>query len=131
MCKYIMKISKVIERATDFGSRRSRKDIFSFSLKILFYIIPAVILGDYTDTTIQNLRMRREFGDDLIKYIMLQTLVIVLTMYIFIIFLKSFMSEFQKSVAGSFFIVLYFGMQTKYLHMMKEYLAKFHMSSFN
>jgi hypothetical protein len=126
-----MKISRIIERATDFGSRRSKKDIFSFSLKILFYIIPALILGDYTDTTIQNLRMRQEFGDDLIKYIVLQTLVIVFTMYVFVIFLKAFMSEFQKSVAGSFFIVIYFGMQTNYLHMMKEYLVQFHMSSFN
>jgi len=126
MRKYIMKISKVIERATDFGSRRSKKDIFSFSLKILFYIIPAVILGDYTDTTIQNLKMRREFGDDLIKYIMLQTLIIVFTLYIFVIFLKDFMSEFQKSIAGSFFMLIYFGMQDDYLHMMKEYLARFH-----
>jgi len=126
MRKYIMKISKVIERATDFGSRRSKKDFFSFSLKILFYIIPAVILGDYTDTTIQNLRMRREFGDDLIKYIMLQTLIIVFTLYIFVIFLKDFMSEFQKSIAGSFFMLIYFGMQDDYLHMIKDYLAKFH-----
>lgn len=121
-----MKISRVIERATDFGSRRSRKDFFSFSLKILFYIIPAMILGNYTDTTIQNLRKRRAFGDNLLKYIALQTLLILSTLYIFVLFLKDFTSEFQKSVAGSFFIVIYFGMQNNYLLMIKEFLGSVH-----
>jgi ACR3 family arsenite efflux pump ArsB len=121
-----MNISRIIERATDFGTRRSKKDFFSFSLKILLYIIPALILGDYTDTMIQNLRMHRKFGDSLIKYIALQTLVILFTLYIFVIFLKDFVSEFQKSIAGSFFIIIYFGMQDDYIHMMNEYLALFH-----
>jgi uncharacterized membrane protein YhaH (DUF805 family) len=121
-----MKVSRVVERATDFGSRRSRKDFFSFSLKILFYMIPAMILGDYTDTTIQNLRTRRTFGNDPLKYIALQTLLILFTLYIFVLFLKDFTSEFQKSLAGSFFIVLYFGMQSNYLRMIKEYLAPLH-----
>jgi hypothetical protein len=126
-----MKFSRVIERATDFGTLRSKKDFFSFSLKIFLYILPALILGDYTDSTIQNLRMRREFGNDLITYIIVQTLAIIFTMYIFVIFLTPFMKEFQKSIAGIFFIVLYFGMQDDYLHMIKEYLAPFHISSFN
>jgi len=126
-----MKISRVIERATDFGTLRSKNDFFSFSLKIFFYIVPALILGDYTDSTIQNLRMRREFGNDLITYIILQTLIIIITMYIFVIFLRPFMKEFQRSIAGIFFVVIYFGMQNDYIEMMKEYLAPFHISSFN
>jgi len=120
-----MKVSRVIERATDFGSRRSRKDFFSFTLKILFYILPAMILGDYTDVSITNLKMRYAFGQDTINYIVFQTLIILFTLYIFVIFLKDFTSEFQKSIAGSFFIVIYFGMQTNYLRMIKEYLASF------
>jgi len=120
-----MKVSRVIERATDFGSRRSRKDFFSFTLKILFYILPAMILGDYTDVSITNLKMRYAFGQDTINYMVFQTLIILFTLYIFVIFLKDFTSEFQKSIAGSFFIVIYFGMQTNYLRMIKEYLASF------
>jgi hypothetical protein len=89
-------------------------------------MIPAMILGDYTDTTIQNLRTRRTFGNDPLKYIALQTLLILFTLYIFVLFLKDFTSEFQKSLAGSFFIVLYFGMQSNYLRMIKEYLAPLH-----
>jgi hypothetical protein len=41
------------------------------------------------------------------------------------------MKEFQKSIAGIFFIVIYFGMQDDYLAMMKESLAPFHIASFN
>jgi hypothetical protein len=126
-----MKISRIIKQATDFGTLNSKNDFFSFSLKIIFYIIPALILGDYTDSTIQYLKMRREFGNDLITYIILQTLVIIITMYIFVIFLTPFMKEFQKSIAGIFFIVIYFGMQDDYLAMMKESLAPFHIASFN
>ena len=45
-------LNNIIQRATDFGTFRSRENIFSFTLKCLFYIIPAIILGNFTDTTI-------------------------------------------------------------------------------
>jgi hypothetical protein len=47
-----MSIYDIIERATDFGTYRSRDNFVSFTLKILIYIIPAVILGNYTDTAL-------------------------------------------------------------------------------
>jgi hypothetical protein len=46
----------IIQRATDFGTFRSRKNFFSFTLKCIFYIIPAVILGNYTDITIKIIK---------------------------------------------------------------------------
>lgn len=51
-----MKIVDIIERAIDFGTLRSRKHFFSFTLKSMFYIIPAVILGNYTDIIVQDLK---------------------------------------------------------------------------
>jgi hypothetical protein len=44
-----MKQLNIIQRVTDFGTLRSRTNIFSFGLKCMFYIIPAIILGHYTD----------------------------------------------------------------------------------
>lgn len=32
------------------------------------------------------------------------------------------MSEFQVTIAGGYFVVLYFGIQTNYIRMIKEYL---------
>jgi hypothetical protein len=40
----IMKLTKIIEEAIEFGSFRSRNHLFSFALKVLLYILPAVIL---------------------------------------------------------------------------------------
>lgn len=65
-----MRIYDIIERATDFGTLRSRDNLFSFTLKILIYIIPAVILGYYTDTIIKRLQERKTFGDNKIYYIL-------------------------------------------------------------
>lgn len=64
-----------IQRATAFGMSRSRSTFASFTLKILFYIVPAVILG-----------------------------------------------LFQVTFAGGFFIVLYFGIQLEYIHMIQRYI---------
>ena len=46
--------NKIIKRSLEFGTLQSRKNIFSFSLKCIFYIVPAVILGNFSDITIQK-----------------------------------------------------------------------------
>jgi undecaprenyl pyrophosphate phosphatase UppP len=117
-----MSLYNIIERATDFGTLRSRDNFFSFTLKILIYIIPAVILGNYTDITIKRVQEYKLFGDNKIYYILLQTLIIILTQYLFLAFLLNFINEFQVTIAGGYFIVLYFGMQTNYFYMIKEYI---------
>ncbi|MCJ7801155.1 MAG: hypothetical protein MUP82_02220 [Candidatus Marinimicrobia bacterium] len=118
-----MKVYNIYERATDFGSFRSRKNFFSFALKITFYILPAVILGYYTDTTIQTMKSRMVFGPNTIHYILVQTLVNVITFYLLVLFLSDYMSEFQRSIAGSYFGVLYFGVQTNYMDMLRVYMS--------
>lgn len=114
---------KIINRAIDFGTFRSRNDLFSFTMKIIIYIIPAVILGYYTDIIVKEMIIYKIFGDyDAIYYILTQTIFNIVTLYLFILFLPKFMSEFQTSISGGYFIVLYFGMQTNYLYMLKDYM---------
>ena len=117
-----MKLSKIIDRATDFGTLRSRNDLLSFTLKIMVYIIPAVILGHFTDITVKKFRTHTVFGKVITNYILLQTILNIVTLYLFILFLPRFMSEFQTTVSGGYFIVLYFSMQTNYIDMLKEYM---------
>jgi hypothetical protein len=117
-----MKLFNIIERATDFGTFRSRDNFFSFGLKILFYILPAVIFGHYTDLYIKTLKKHNVFGNTILFYILLQTLLIIASLYILIIFLKDYMSELQETAAGGYFIVLYFGIQTNYIYMLEEYI---------
>lgn len=117
-----MRLYDIIQRATDFGTLRSRDNFFSFALKILFYITPAVIFGNYTDVTIKRLQEYKVLGENTLYYILLQTLIIISTLYLILVFLSDFISEFQVTIAGGYFIVLYFGMQTNYISMIKEYI---------
>jgi hypothetical protein len=94
----------------------------SFALKIMIYIIPAVILGHFTDIAIKKIRDDKVFGKFIIYYILLQTIFNIVTLYLFILFLPNFTSEFQTTVSGGYFIVLYFSMQTNYIDMLKEYM---------
>lgn len=118
-----MKLGSILEKATDFGSFRSRENIFSFGIKVLLYIIPASILGHVTDRSVLSFKEQGGLGPTLLPYIVLQTLFIVLTLYLLVLYLKEFTSEFQVTVVGGYFIVLYFGLQTQYIKMLKEYLT--------
>jgi undecaprenyl pyrophosphate phosphatase UppP len=118
-----MGLRDIIHRATDFGTLRSRDNFFSFTLKILFYIIPAVILGNYTDIIVKRLQEYKTLGENTLHYILLQTLIIISTQYVILKFLSDFISEFQVTIAGGYFIVLYFGMQTNYINMIQDYIS--------
>lgn len=121
------KLLTMIEHATDFGSFRSRIHLFPFLLKIIMYIIPALILGHYTDVIVKKIKSRKTLGDNELYYIIYQSLINVVTLYVFILFLPDFASEFQRTISGGYFVVLYFGMQTNYIEMLKEYM---HTNSF-
>ena len=117
-----MKLRNIIQRATDFGTFRSRENFVSFALKCIFYIIPAVIIGNYTDINVEKIKQDKVFGYYLLYYILLQTFIIISTLYLFLLLSTNYTNEFQITIAGGFFIVLYFGIQTNYMHMIKEYI---------
>jgi len=51
-----MKLTSIVNRSTDFGTLRARRDFISFTLKVFIYIIPAIILGHLTDKTIKQIK---------------------------------------------------------------------------
>ena len=120
-----MKPRNIFNRAFDFGTFRSRDNFLSFLLKFLFYIIPAIILGYYTDIGIKSLENEDKFGDNKLYYILLQTILISFTLYIFVVCFPNYMNEFQKSITGAIFIVIYYGIQTNYFFMLKDYMNSF------
>ena len=121
-----MKLNEnLFQEAIDFGTFHSREHFFPFTLKCLFYIIPAVILGKYTDVIIKKIKKVKKFGDSELYYILLQTLIILSTLYLILSLSPDYLSEFQETIAGGFFVVLYFGIQTNYIPMIKEYINTF------
>ena len=117
-----MNLYNILKDSFDYGSTRSRNHFPSFALKIATYIIPAVILGHYTDTTVKVFQTNEILGKEVFGYIVLQTLINIITLYLLMVFLSSFSSEFQQTVAGSYFIVLYFGMQTNYIDILQHHM---------
>ena len=117
-----MRVPDILERAIDFGNERSHDNFFSFILKILFYIIPACILGKYTDKTIKKLEEDKTLGDNTLYYILLQTFIIVLTFYVILQLFPKFINELQVTLAGVFFGSLYFNMQGNYINMIHGYI---------
>jgi hypothetical protein len=124
LCLYnIMVLLNIIHRAIDFGTFRARENFFSFALKCLLFIIPAVILGNFTDITITKMKNYKALDDRLFYYILLQTLIIITTLYIILKVLTSYISEFQVTIAGGLFSIFYFGIQTNYIKMLKAYTS--------
>jgi hypothetical protein len=117
-----MKLLKITDRVTNFGTFRYQNDLLSFILKIMIYIIPAIILGHFIDIVVKKNRNHNVFGNNIIYYIILQTILNIVNLYLFVLFLPKFTSEFQTTISGLYFIVLYFNMQTNYLDMLKEYM---------
>ena len=117
-----MKSLGIFKRAIHFGSFEARENFVSFALKCIFYIVPAIILGNYTDVMIQGVKKDNDLGDHVVNYILLQTLVNISTLYLAILFLTKYTNEFQLTIAGGFFSVLYFGMQPNYIYMLQEYM---------
>lgn len=118
-----MKKLNVIQRAVAFGTIAHRGNFFSFTLKCIFYIIPAVVLGNYSDIIIKTIKKEKKIGDNPLYYILLQTLIIISTLYIILLLLSDYTSEFQVTIAGGLFSVFYFGIQTHYINMIKEYIT--------
>lgn len=123
-----MKIYKTFNRIFKFGPPYYRHDLMSFTIKTLIYIIPAVILGHFTDIAVKKSRTRKIFGKNIIFYILFQTIINIVTLFLLTLLFPRFMSEFQTTISGGYFIVLYFSIQTNYINMLKEYMSWFSMN---
>jgi len=117
-----MKLSNVLKRSTDFGTVCSRDDLLSFTIKVIIYIVPSLLIGDIIDKTVLKFENQKTFGTYKLNYILFQTLFNIITLYIFIVLFPKYMSEFQMTMPGVYFITLYFGMQTNYMSMLKQYM---------
>ena len=68
------------------------------------------------------MELNKILGTFHIYYILLQTFLIIITLYIFVIFFEDYLNEFQETIAGAYFVVLYFGIQTNYMFMLREFM---------
>ena len=117
--KLLNNINECVTKNVKFYSHRN---FFLFTLNCIVHIIPAVILGNYTDIFIQRIKKDKKLGNNILYYILLQTLIIIATLYLFLLFITVYTNDFVVTLYGEFFIVLYFSVQTDYIHMIKEFI---------
>jgi hypothetical protein len=115
-----MNIGEIINKATNFGTIKHNDNFISFFMKILFYFIPASILGHYTDLAIIHMQNRKILGNSVLVYIFIQLLIITITLYLLVVIVNDYLYEFQVTIPGCFFIVFYFGLQTNFFVMLKN-----------
>lgn len=110
------------KQGTEFGKFHKKENFFSFLLKCIFYIIPAVLIGNYLDIFILKIKKKKILGNKLFNYILLQSFLNIIILYFILFLLFKYSSEFQVTIEGGFFSVLYFGTQTNYIYMIKKFL---------
>ncbi len=93
----------------------SEKSLVLFTIKVLLLIIPAIVLGTYTDKYVGILQKEQSLGNNVFSYVLFQTLLLILTMYMIIQTNPKVSFEFQNTNAGLFFVSLYFGLQSNYI----------------
>lgn len=125
---------KPIPRNRSYSSRFSNglrfgeeavSDLLPFSIKFLWFVVPAVLLGHVIDQGVSVLQRRNVFGADrkaLIGYLAVQLLVWLVLFFGFYNFTPGYAREFQGTAAGIFFIALFFAVQTNFVDMLQKVL---------
>jgi uncharacterized BrkB/YihY/UPF0761 family membrane protein len=93
-------------------------DIFPFTLKFLWFVVPSILLGHLVDQGIVVLQRRKIFTEGRggkIGYLTLQLLVWMLLFFFFYNVTPNYAREFQGTAAGIFFIALFFTVQTNFV----------------
>lgn len=100
-------------------------DIFPFTVKFLWFVVPAVLLGHVIDQGVSALQRRKVLGVDrkgLVGYLVIQLLAWLLLFFGFYNLTPNYAREFQGTAAGIFFIALFFAVQTNFVDMLQKVL---------
>lgn len=117
-----------VKNALDFGGstkiqKIERTHFVSFFLKVLLMIVPAILLGHYTDEYVRKLQDANHFGSEKWKYIVLQTVASIFVVYLIYRLFHPYSDEFQTTSAGLFFSALFWSVQTRYVQNIKDVLS--------
>lgn len=119
----VSNISTSIKNGTSFG-KKDVKYLGGFKIKVLSLLIPGILLGHYVDQIVNKMKRNKVFGEVVLNYIILQTIISMSVIYLLFYLNKSYTNEFQNTYAGLFFVSLYFGMQTNYVSNLQKILGE-------
>jgi hypothetical protein len=114
----IRKIKKNILRSVSegiaFGSD-NYTSMLSFTIRIITLALPGIVLGHYLDQGIYWTQTQKWMGSSAAPYTLIQIVAWILIFYSMLYFIPSYATEFQGTMAGIFFITLFFVVQTNFV----------------
>jgi hypothetical protein len=98
----------------DFGKKHGGHPI-TFTIKFLSLAIPGAFLGHYADQAILKVQRMELLGQYHLPYLMLQLFLWIVLFYSLFTFAPGYTKEFQYSIAGIFFVALFFSVQDNFV----------------
>ncbi len=100
-------VEKTINNSFD-----SEKTLYAFTLKSIILLMLAILLALVTDNVTSQLQ--KYVGAPAVICFVIQTAVILSTIYSLKLYNTHITNEFQSTLAGLIFVSIYFGLQTTY-----------------
>ena len=103
-----------VKEGLSFGDQ-NYTSILSFTIRVITQALPGIILGHYLDQGIYWTHTQKWMGSSAVPYALAQIVAWILIFYSMLYFIPSYANEFQGTMAGIFFITLFFIVQTNFV----------------
>jgi hypothetical protein len=103
-----------IEDGFNFGKKHNGHPI-PFVIRFLSLAIPGAFLGHYADQAVLKVQRLNLLGILKVRYVFLQLFLWAAMFYVLFLFAPGYTKEFQMSIAGIFFIALFFSVQENFV----------------
>jgi hypothetical protein len=112
----------ILTTSTDFGNTRYEQTMATFTIKTILLFIPGILLGHYTDRFVKKIQEKEMLGRGLYKYLLVQLFLNILVIYTVILMSSAYAKEFQTTIAGLFFVSMFFSLQSNFVKNIQDFL---------
>jgi hypothetical protein len=103
-----------IQDGFKFGKKHHGHPI-PFLIRFLSLAIPGAFLGHYVDQAVLKVQRLNLLGSTKVQYVFFQLFLWAGLFYALFMFAPEYTKEFQRSIAGIFFIALFFSVQPNFV----------------
>jgi len=116
------RLTNHVSEGLTFGTQ-NHSAFIPFTVKFLALALPGIALGHYLDQGVYWTQKRKLLGSTSLAYLSLQISAWVIIFYTLFQFAAAYAAEFQSSVAGIFFVALFFTVQTNFVVNLQKVLG--------
>jgi len=114
MSSFHLETWKQISDGFKFGKKHHGHPI-PFIIRFLSLAIPGAFLGHYADQLILKAQRLKLLGSLIVPYVFMQLFLWIAIFYSLFVFAPGYTKEFQNTLAGIFFVTLFFTVQHNFV----------------